>query len=1519
MGFYDGGQRPQADHDPTKDIQWEIQKLAGSIGADITAVIQQLVQAAVEFLEEKIKEIVDTIIGYVTDPESMLEDLLMWAINIPQLIDGLIPDWLIPGLDASKIITGIIGLAQLPAQVLTTISGVAASLVSGILGVGNIPGLDASKIISGVLNLAQLPTQVLTTITGVAAGLVSGLLAIGNIPGLDASKIISGAFPISMITGLFDVGGKILTSLLSVPISVITGLLSGGSILTSLIPGLDVSKIISGVFPTGMIPGLDVSKIISGIFPVGFIPGLDASKIVSGILNAVQIPGLDVAKIVTGVFGAGFIPGLDGSKIISGSIAQARLTITSLAASIIDSGIFGTARIPGLDTSKITSGTFPQSMVNITSIAAGIISGVLGTGNIPGLDVAKIITGTFGAGFIPGLDGSKIITGAIAQARLTITSLAASVIDSGIFGTARIPGLDTSKITSGNFSQSIITGLTDFLGWARTSRAAGTNLATDPGWENNALWASETLGVISTDQARSGTQSWKMIANGVSYRTAYIIRSDNGNSLAIRTQPGERFYVECWVWPDAANVGTLGTVAIVGRRYNSAGAPAYSYAQITHNATSLTKGQWNKIAGYVTMGAGHDRADFYVQVGNTTNNGDVYYFDDSIVREETATQGIIAQLFGGTNVLSTILAAAVPALDTSKITTGTFAQSMVNITSIGAGIVSGVLGVGNIPGLDVAKIVSGVFGTGFIPGLDTSKITSGTFAQSMVNITSIAAGIVSGVLGTGNIPSLDVAKITTGIFGAGFIPGLDGSKIVTGAIAQARLTISSLAASVIDSGTFVDARIPSLATSKITSGTFATSFIPALDVSKITTGIFGTGFIPNLDVAKITTGIFGAGFIPGLDGSKIISGSIAQARLTISSLAASVINSGTFADARIPGLDVGKIISGVFGTGFIPGLDASKVISGQFGQGMIPDITRGMSTGIQNSVDAIINGIFGTSDTGQSAEDAKDALAAIPTSIVKWLGGISKPQATLAEAEQAQAQFAGTVNSHTAAISSIQAAINESTGFQKIVNFKVPETWTTQTAGAFAYDPPSWAQYVDGVYLPPGGGGMGGNPIVPVHGEGGDASDWVTETLVRGVDFSGAQITGTIGNRGAAGGPNNPGGAGGNIVRNAISGGKAAVTAPGAAGGNVQNTSLATGDSPGNLDYNGGTYIGGNGGSSVSGQTGGHGGVGAGGGGGAGGTYLVAWAGGPGGLGKVSFCARAALDTSMTSMGTLILPTFRLNTGVAQTDAMTASATFTRIPPNGAAGGYMFIIRANAAFTNYVYLRVWYVGGVTYWAMGRVSSGVAATPWKTGTIGEAIPYNAFSISSDDSNLFTIAVNGSAFDTYNDAGATASKGTLYRNGGWATSETLAGGSGSILQFAFFDSGVPSRITSTTIATSQNTGSHNAYVNLATVGPTVTIDVPDSGEVLVTISAYIACSGHIGGYMGFEMSGANTAAASDTEAIVTQGVPAYAGTLAASRVFHKKGLNPGTTTFTAKYKSTAATVSFKDRSIIVDPRP
>ena len=96
------------------------------------------------------------------------------------------------------------------------------------------------------------------------------------------------------------------------------------------------------------------------------------------------------------------------------------------------------------------------------------------------------------------------------------------------------------------------------------------------------------------------------------------------------------------------------------------------------------------------------------------------------------------------------------------------------------------------------------------------------------------------------------------------------------------------------------------------------------------------------------------------------------------------------------------------------------------------------------------------------------------------------------------------------------------------------------------------------------------------------------------------------------------------------------------------------------------------------------------------------------------------------------------------------------------------------------------------------------------------------------------------------------------------------------------------------------------------------VPASGRVLVTVTAGIETStGSGSGFMSFALTGANTVPppTDDSTALNLVGNDFQK----ASATFVVSGLNPGLTTFTAKYRTDAGTGTFRNRSIWVIPLP
>lgn len=117
----------------------------------------------------------------------------------------------------------------------------------------------------------------------------------------------------------------------------------------------------------------------------------------------------------------------------------------------------------------------------------------------------------------------------------------------------------------------------------------------------------------------------------------------------------------------------------------------------------------------------------------------------------------------------------------------------------------------------------------------------------------------------------------------------------------------------------------------------------------------------------------------------------------------------------------------------------------------------------------------------------------------------------------------------------------------------------------------------------------------------------------------------------------------------------------------------------------------------------------------------------------------------------------------------------------------------------------------------------------------------------------------------------------------------------------------------ISTSQATGS-TSYTDLATVGPTVTLIT--GTDAIIDFGCLYFDDGNLGndGIMSVAVSGATTIAASDTwYAFGSQGVNIEP----TSNGYKFTNLNPGSNTFTAKYKKSGgtSTASFQNRWLIV----
>ena len=159
--------------------------------------------------------------------------------------------------------------------------------------------------------------------------------------------------------------------------------------------------------------------------------------------------------------------------------------------------------------------------------------------------------------------------------------------------------------------------------------SSGTLVTTDLGFE--------TYG-NSTEQARSGTKSVKLVADGVNWQSWPMQNSD----WAWRDcTPGQQIYGEIWFYGKSTNVQSgLDAVGLTVSFQDSTGVngqqwPGTSY--VTSPAT--TNGVWTKMCYTATVPAGYDRYVAYCWVHINATAGDAYYFDDPVVRTVNILQG----------------------------------------------------------------------------------------------------------------------------------------------------------------------------------------------------------------------------------------------------------------------------------------------------------------------------------------------------------------------------------------------------------------------------------------------------------------------------------------------------------------------------------------------------------------------------------------------------------------------------------------------------------------------------------------------------------------------------------------------------------------------------------------------------------------------------------------------------------------------------------------------------------------
>lgn len=158
---------------------------------------------------------------------------------------------------------------------------------------------------------------------------------------------------------------------------------------------------------------------------------------------------------------------------------------------------------------------------------------------------------------------------------------------------------------------------------------------------------------------------------------------------------------------------------------------------------------------------------------------------------------------------------------------------------------------------------------------------------------------------------------------------------------------------------------------------------------------------------------------------------------------------------------------------------------------------------------------------------------------------------------------------------------------------------------------------------------------------------------------------------------------------------------------------------------------------------------------------------------------------------------------------------------------------------------------------------------------------------------------------------------YLDDGSAWHEILTATAGNAAYQAVNTALVRADVQRASVSNDESTAS-TTYVDLTSVGPAVTVTVPASGRVLLTIGSafYHTAAGNFG-LVGVALSGANTVAAADANALQVWASTTQTNGADTSATLLLTGLTPGSTTFTCKYRVGTATGHFFRRTLLGMP--
>jgi hypothetical protein len=194
------------------------------------------------------------------------------------------------------------------------------------------------------------------------------------------------------------------------------------------------------------------------------------------------------------------------------------------------------------------------------------------------------------------------------------------------------------------------------LVWRPVVSQSGFNIALNSDAEDDQVpltTFNEKVGTgWSTEQARSGLQSFKLISTGATFAVVYLppdpAYADDISNASFGVQPGQTYKASFWLWADSGNASANGGLNWVATAQDIDGERDQTLmSNQTVLCADLPTDEWLYYSTIVTIpGAdvyedAYEYAQFYIQTTSGVDDGSVFYIDDwAVERVELASGGL---------------------------------------------------------------------------------------------------------------------------------------------------------------------------------------------------------------------------------------------------------------------------------------------------------------------------------------------------------------------------------------------------------------------------------------------------------------------------------------------------------------------------------------------------------------------------------------------------------------------------------------------------------------------------------------------------------------------------------------------------------------------------------------------------------------------------------------------------------------------------------------------------------------